>query len=1016
MKLIAITLLMIVSLQIFPCEKKEVEKKFDDISQLYGQYNEEIKNILGGNYKSQIAVSSLFGFDLKKEKVQEFIDTQTNNIANEEFIPKEIESTFNCLVQLKQTNKAEKLKELSILLLKNKIILLQKNIELNDHIKKSLQNESEVPDVTKIISDDKKKAEILKKELVEKVLVAESEMVKTQSRVIKELSAFRAKIENIKLEIVNLNLKFTSDLESQLAKYKQTSEALTKINYDIQSQNKIDIENNFFKVNAIWKDVVKNGFKIFIKDGASYGFPIIPPLPRISSQSSDEKLELSKAQTAIDEVIELKKEILNNITLKKNRELLMHHQALILVNNVRSGLYQKLSSKFFFQNIFDARFWNTLKLEIFASPYKILSFFYSKFLYFKQQISLGASGFKQISYDVILILLIIGSAFLINIFLNRLKKKIDLFKNYLLKKIPQNIFVKFFSTWWSKLKDEFKSSVWYFILYHLKGTIHFEGSDFIISLIQVYLGYRILKLFIFVFLSSFVNVEFKNFHKFKQKAHLSANSIGKLYLFYFLSMLFLEETLGRVYIYTIISKIAIFITLYLLVKISKDWHDELGTFIKKKVSGDISSKINKTVSFFPLILRPTFLLLFVVLILLFNSFVSLTQDFEISKKISANLFRRQVESFEEEDNDDFEKYIPESYLDFFSYKSLNSDESFISQDQELEEGFINEVQDWIDEKTEEHSMVLYGDKGVGKTTLLKHIQRHFEKDNHVNVFYSKVDGKLNKKEDFHKYFSNLFGTELNDGNKFDIINFDKAQEKKILIILDEAQNLFLSESGGFQAYYELINFVNLNTENIFWVLSLNKFSWLFLDRAFGRQQFFRNVFHLKGWSDAKIKELIYKRHNQSKFKLSFDMLIAATKSEEEIDRYSSIEAKFFKLLWELSSGNPRAALILWLTALKRKNNHSFNVNVPRLTEYSILSELSDDTLFVLASILTHENLTSKEITHVTNLPMGIVRNAIKVGLENDLLFRHKSGRYMIDVMAQNNIIKFLKSKNFIYGT
>jgi GTPase SAR1 family protein len=337
-------------------------------------------------------------------------------------------------------------------------------------------------------------------------------------------------------------------------------------------------------------------------------------------------------------------------------------------------------------------------------------------------------------------------------------------------------------------------------------------------------------------------------------------------------------------------------------------------------------------------------------------------------------------------------------------------------------------------------MVLYGDKGIGKTSFIKHIIHELEKqkiDNDVSseseniegpnfiVKYFKVPNKIITKEKLRNFVEDCFDvikeenieeSEIQklDNQKFDIRRLDKKIPKTV-IFLDESQNFFLAKSGGFEAYHDLIDLVNLDTDNIYWVFSFNFYSWIYLDRAFGRKQFFRHVFHLKGWPDDKIKELIQKRHKESKYRLSFDSLITATKAEEEVDRYASIEAKFYKLLWELSSGNPRSALFLWLSALRAKGENDLHVNIPKLPSLDIMGDLTDETLFALAKILMHENLTNRELVDTSNLPSGLIRNALKVGLEKDLLFKDNRNRYLLSSIHQYNVIRFLKSKNFIYG-
>jgi hypothetical protein len=91
------------------------------------------------------------------------------------------------------------------------------------------------------------------------------------------------------------------------------------------------------------------------------------------------------------------------------------------------------------------------------------------------------------------------------------------------------------------------------------------------------------------------------------------------------------------------------------------------------------------------------------------------------------------------------------------------------------------------------------------------------------------------------------------------------------------------------------------------------------------------------------------------------------------------------------------------------------VNLPKYKDINNLSELSDDFLFTMAHIIKHENLSSKEIETTTNLSEGVVRNAIKMALELKLLYRDERRRYMVDIYTQNQMIKYLRSKNYLYG-
>jgi GTPase SAR1 family protein len=531
------------------------------------------------------------------------------------------------------------------------------------------------------------------------------------------------------------------------------------------------------------------------------------------------------------------------------------------------------------------------------------------------------------------------------------------------------------------------------------------------KLVQVYLAAQILKIVVTIFLGSISKLDSSNFVTFKKKAEETSNKFKNIFIYYFYFMMVFELTIGMVYLYTILNIVVLAYSLFSLLKESSHWENELANYAEKKFAGVVVEKYFRLLKPMPRRLRSLLLLLFILVFLVFDFFISLSENFEISKKISANLFKKQIEKVEAEDGADIK--IPQEYKDHFAPMSIEGQEEYVENGHKLEERIQGEIIEWCDSFSDEHSVVIFGDKGIGKTTLLKRIAFEIEQEKDVETIYLKVPPKVISKEDLYEFFhKSLAG----DCDEFNLYKYDKGLEKKTIILLDESQNIFLSHTGGFNAYYELTNLINLNTENIFWILSFNKYSWLYLDRAFGRTQFFRNVFEVKGWSDNKIKELIFKRHYKSDYKLSYDLLINATRSQDEIDKYSSIESKFFKLLWEMSAGNPRAALFLWISALSRKSNRYFNVNIPKEIDLDGLEHQPDDLMFVVAHVLKHENLSSKEIVETTNLPEGIVRNSIRLAIEKKYFFRDERKRYMVDIATQYGLTRYLKVKNFIYGS
>jgi len=314
---------------------------------------------------------------------------------------------------------------------------------------------------------------------------------------------------------------------------------------------------------------------------------------------------------------------------------------------------------------------------------------------------------------------------------------------------------------------------------------------------------------------------------------------------------------------------------------------------------------------------------------------------------------------------------------------------------------------------EDQSLAIYGEKGIGKTTLLDRIEKQFTEQKTIRI---SIPTKIWQKEELNSFFAKELGLEETESLKKSILEFNKKQTGKTLILIDDAQNLFLGKYGGFEAFREFVTLVNLKTDKLFWCSSFNEYSWSYIKGVMGSAQYLRTEVFLGGWTDDAIRELILTKHKQSDYKLSYDQIIMASRSStNQSEAVSEAEEQFFRLLWEQSNGNPRVALFLWVNCLIPKGSNTLKVSLPERPKPEKLSFLDDNAWFVLAAIAKHENLTRNEAAATTSLEWAQVAHAIKICLEKGLLHRNEENRYRLHFQYQYDLIKQLRAKNFIYG-
>ncbi len=981
------------------CQKKQVEENYQSAISTLTTKADKLEKIIGGENIGDFSLQDVFGLDFKIEQTPQRILKLENILSSDAPVSVEHQNLYKCLVDFQKIDSKEKLVKLSGLYINLKIELLKKNNLLDDSLRQTDLTGTSLPQIKEQINQENTSALKLKKELENDLIKSESQKNTTDTK----LEGYKTEFTKQKIELLDKKLSTNRDLEEKIIAFEKFSEKLKQFSKEIESDNQDVLEANFLAIEKLWLEIAKENYIDLFWTSKRFEIKSIPIVP-----TEYEKTDLV---VQYNELVELRKEILREYTEKKNQQLKLLNQLVTNGSSMRAAYYRALGLSYFFKSLGSLKTFELIKNEVSTAPYRVISYFYKKYLYVSEQLSLGREGYVKLSAHMAIILLIIILLYSLMHFFKKLSLKMDDVVRQLMSQFRRFYLVQKFYGLWSKIKENTESILWILTLEFFKSVEYFDDLYLLIWGIQVYVGASILENLVTVFLGAISKLDTSNFANFKARAAETSKKFKNIFLFYFLALIIIEATVGRVYLYTLVYFIVLIYTLYQLIMECSKWEDELRKYAERRFAGAIVERYSKLISILPSRLNAVLMFGFILSFQFFNIFVSLTENFEISKKVSANLFKKQIEKVEASEGAD--EAIPTEYKESFSPKSLDNQEEYVESAQKLEPRILDEINEWVEGRTEEHSLVIFGDKGIGKTTLLKHIEFELSQNEELELKYIKIPSKTVEKSSLHKLVQKIFNFEE---ESFNIYNIDKKCSKKTVVFLDECQNIFLSKAGGFDAYHGLLNLINMNTDNIYWVMSFNKYSWLFLDRAFGRTQFVRNVFEVSGWSDNKIKELILKRHSKTNFKLSYDLLISATRSQDEIDKYSSVESKFFKLLWELSRGNPRAALYLWLSALSRRNLSTFNVHVPRGAEIEGVERLSDELLFVISGVLKHENLTASELENVTNLQRGLIRNALKIGMERHFLFRDDRSRFMVDITTQYALIKYLRTKNFIYGS
>jgi len=318
---------------------------------------------------------------------------------------------------------------------------------------------------------------------------------------------------------------------------------------------------------------------------------------------------------------------------------------------------------------------------------------------------------------------------------------------------------------------------------------------------------------------------------------------------------------------------------------------------------------------------------------------------------------------------------------------------------------------WLEDKSSENSLLLTGPRGAGKSAVLQQLSQALgEEHSELQVRLCNVTGKLCTRDEVLALLGDALQCDLTAGPPA-LVHTD-AERQPTLVILDNAQNLFLRRVGGLSGWETLLGLVNTRIENVFWLLAINNQSWAYLSNIYGRDYQFRKVRTTRRWSQNEVRSLILSRNHLSGYKIRYDDILLATRGPEA-GNIRNAEQLYFSLLWDACQGNPLLALRLWLRSIHLQGN-TVVVGLPDEVSAAALEQMDNDLHFAYAAIMIHENMTSDELVTVTALPERVVRAALKSGYDAGFLQRSDNKRYRIVPLWYPPIMRLLARKNLLH--
>jgi hypothetical protein len=310
---------------------------------------------------------------------------------------------------------------------------------------------------------------------------------------------------------------------------------------------------------------------------------------------------------------------------------------------------------------------------------------------------------------------------------------------------------------------------------------------------------------------------------------------------------------------------------------------------------------------------------------------------------------------------------------------------------------------------------LISEKGQGTTTLINFFIDELKSP--LPVVRLNTKEQIYEESDFYKFFQGKFETE----NLTDIetlINHLNQLKTRHIIVLEDLEHFYLRKVNGFGCIKTFVEILTRTNKNIFWITTINQFSYQYLVKTSAIDDCFSYNIHLKPLKSEQVTSMLLKRHRVSGFSLLFkphkqDRKNSKFKKMNEQEQQVYLQKEYLTTLNQIVIGNASLALVYWLRSITEIDGDTMYIRSLKGMDTSFLSRLSEEKLFTFHAMLLHRGISVADHAKVFKQTVSKSKMTI-LALQDDGLVTHKNGRFLINPLLFRQVVNLLKDKNILH--
>lgn len=305
------------------------------------------------------------------------------------------------------------------------------------------------------------------------------------------------------------------------------------------------------------------------------------------------------------------------------------------------------------------------------------------------------------------------------------------------------------------------------------------------------------------------------------------------------------------------------------------------------------------------------------------------------------------------------------------------------------------------------AVIVVGETGVGKTTLLQRATKAIEKR---SIMVSCP------KEGFDALIQEL-ARKLHVDSKEPTrrIVFEELRLKNIEVLVIDNLHWLIRPYVGSQGNLDKLSEIFAHAPNLLCVMSLNSSTWQYILRARADRIFDKSVLRVPLWTSDQIATLIRNSCEAAEITPDFSNVVIPRQYDDNNfdDPKERSFSGFIRILHGAATGNPQVALGLWVKSLYLDKNNNVIARLPRLPTSDALDNASLTLLLVLRVICQTEVITLDDIVKSLQMHRQEVEGAIQLSIFNRWVDVIDEEYYQLSWYWRKVIMKVLARQNLM---